>query len=92
MAVQRFRKKPVVIEAIRWTGDNEEELVAFAGANFETVHDSPEWTARVYDALHDSWIAARTGDWIVRGVRGENYAVHQDVLDETYDLITEEGD
>ena len=92
MAVQRFRKKPVVIDAVQWTGDNEEELVEFAGANFETVDDSPEWTARVFDKLHDSWIEARTGDWIVRGVRGENYPVHQEVLAETYDLVNEDAD
>jgi hypothetical protein len=91
MAVQKFRKKPVVIEAVQWAGDNEKELAAFAGANFETVHDSPEWTARVFDVLHDSWIGARTGDWVVRGVRGENYPVHQEVLDETYDLIADDG-
>lgn len=90
MTVQKFRKKPVTIEAVQWTGDNEAELAAFAGANFETVTDSPEWTGRVYDALHDSWIGARTGDWIVRSVRGENYPVHQDVLDELYDPVTDD--
>jgi hypothetical protein len=92
MAVQRFRKKPVVIDAVQWTGDNEEELVAFAGTNFEVVGDSPEWTARVFDKLHESWIGAHTGDWVVRGLRGENYPVHQDVLDETYEHVTEDAE
>lgn len=87
MAVLKFRKKPVVVEAVQWTGDNEAEVREFAGSNFERVEDSPEWTARVFDELHDSWIGTRTGDWIVRGLRGENYPVHSDVLYDSYERV-----
>jgi hypothetical protein len=54
--MQRFRKKPVVVEAVRWTGDNEAEVTAFAGPGFGTVEVvdrvmDPDITAEVYEAV-----------------------------------------
>ena len=31
----KYRKKPVVVEAIRWTGDNLDEIKAFVGGSLE---------------------------------------------------------
>lgn len=90
MTVQSFRKKPVVVQAVQWTGGNETEVRAFAGgSNFGVCSDEPpcdpEITAHVYDELHSTWVGVKTGQWIIRGVKGEFYPIDQTVLAETYE-------
>lgn len=85
----RFRKKPVEVEAVQWTGDNEAELVTFAGDRFHVVDpedrgDDPDQTAAVFDTLHNTWVRVYDGQWIVKGVKGEFYPIAPEVLAETY--------
>jgi hypothetical protein len=88
-----YRKKPVDVAALRWTGDNDAELTRFTGSLFNTlptegqVYD-PEFTAEVFDKLHSRWIPLRTGDWILRGVRGEFYPCEESVFAETYEQVS----
>ncbi|MFI1701993.1 hypothetical protein ACH419_39435 [Streptomyces bobili] len=92
--VIRRRKKPVEVDTIQWTGDNETAVQAFTGgpSNFYALDtedregsDDPEATATVYDRLHSTWVLVYTGQHIVRGVKGEHYPIAEDVLAETYD-------
>lgn len=88
----KFRKRPVVVEAAQWAGDNEAELVAFAGWKFATVDpedrtDDPDITAQVFDELHSTWVGVKTGQWVVRGIRGEFYPIDPGVLAETYERV-----
>lgn len=95
MTTVQFRKKPVVIEAVQWTGDNEDELYAFTGAqNFAVIHpddrpnsDDPEATASVFDVLHSTWVLVYTGQWVIKGAKGEFYPINEQVLSETYDRV-----
>jgi hypothetical protein len=87
MPVRTFRKRPVEIQAVQWTGDNETELAEFTGGRFEATSEryDPELTAAVYDELHSSWVQLRTGDWVARGVEGEFYPVADRILAVTYE-------
>lgn len=95
----RYRKKPVEITAIQWTGGNESAVQAFTGAaNFyaldaedRAASADPEATATVYDKLHSTWILVYTGQHIIRGVRGEFYPIAPDVLADTYDELGPAG-
>lgn len=94
MTAQTFRKKPIVITAIQWTGDNEPEVCLFADGNFEALpdedranSDDPAATAQVYDRLHSTWVLVQTGDWILRGIQGEFYPCRSDVFDATYEPV-----
>lgn len=92
--IVRRRKKPVEVDTIQWTGSNEAEVIAFTGGNFllpERVERifSPEYTAKVYDSLHDTWVRMKTGQHVVRGVQGEFYPIAEDVLADTYDTVDE---
>lgn len=86
-----FRKKPVVIEAVQWTGSNLEEVQALTGpANFYAVEaddrrDDPDITAEVWDKLHSTWVGVKDGQSVIRGVKGEFYPIDADVLAETYE-------
>lgn len=94
MTVTRYRKRPVEVDTIQWTGDNEPEVQAFTGgpATFYALEpedrensDDPEVTAAVFDKLHSTWVGVKTGQHIVRGVKGEYYPIAEDVLAETYE-------
>lgn len=47
MTPKKFRKKPVVIEAIQWTGDNLEDIIKFTGLH----HSALKWTWEEYQKV-----------------------------------------
>jgi len=89
----RFRKRPVEVVAIQWTGENEAEVRRFTGGSLfgacrqEGPSHDPEVTAHVYDETHSTWVGVKPGQWVVRGVKGEFYPIDPDILAETYDRI-----
>ena len=90
----RFRKRPIEITAMQWTGGNETELNTFTGGRFRAVPRKERpgdlaITAEVHDDLHATWVGVKTGHWVIRGVSGEYYPIDEDVLAETYDRIEE---
>ena len=66
-----FRKRPVEVEAVQWTGENLAEVTAFTGdADFFRTVDAatakysfydPEITATVFDCLHSTWVGVKPG-------------------------------
>jgi hypothetical protein len=58
------------------------------------IHDDGsamrEITGEVFDTLHHSWIGVKTGQWIVRGVKGEVYPCDDETFHWKYEeVITE---
>lgn len=90
MTAQMFRKKPIVVHAVQWTGANWVEMHEFTGGLFGDVapgdHADPSITAQTYDSLHSTWVGLKTGQWVVRG-GGEFYPIDEEVLAETYDRV-----
>ena len=80
----KFRKKPVVIEAIHWTGKNYEEAKAFCGDAFACM-----WTSDSTIGINtlEGTIYASLNDWIIRGVKGEIYPCKPDIFEATYDTV-----
>lgn len=78
----RFRKKPVVIEAIQWTGDNHDEIAFLGHVNRGAIQ-------RVDRALPiktlEGEMLAEVGDWIIRGIKGELYPCKPDIFAATYE-------
>lgn len=89
MTAVRLRKRPVEIEAVRWLGDNFDELAAFTGGLFRHVHTTAEYSSEVFDEMHGTWVQMQTGDWVIRGVKGEFHPIRPDVLAATYDPIAD---
>lgn len=86
----KYTKKPVVIEAVRWTGANLREVIDFTG-----LHPSAnKWTWEEYESvvLKDGLkiftlegpMMAGVGDWIIRGIKGEYYPCKPDIFEATY--------
>lgn len=79
----RFRKKPVIIEAIQWTGENREQVLAFCPSAYWTSRDG-----MIVPTLEGNHFA-NEGDWIIRGIKGEFYPCKPDVFAATYDQVFE---
>lgn len=89
----KFRKKPVVIEAIQWTGDNLQEVITFTGLN----ESARKWTWEEYEDVVmreglkiftlEGALMASVGDYIIRGVKGELSPCKPDIFKQTYEEV-----
>jgi hypothetical protein len=87
--MQKFRKRPVEIEAVQWTGDIEafrHWIDELGGLPF-TINKpySPECSIKI-DTL-EGIMEAKPRDWIIRGVKGEFYPCKPDIFAATYDPV-----
>ena len=83
----KFRKKPVVIEAIQWTGNNIEEISNFIGLACDWQYRGGEKKLVIKTLEGDMW--ADQHDWIIKDVEGEFYPCKPNIFDKTYDPIDE---
>lgn len=87
----RFRKKPVVIEARQWTGDNFDELFMWGSPNGGLLHakivmaDCGQDPQKLYIVTLEGDMLATIGDWIIQGVNGEFYPCKPDIFEKTYE-------
>lgn len=78
----RYRKKPVVIEAMGpVVASNMDELARWCRG----VASASVTNIAVYIDTLEGRMAAREGDWIIRGVQGEFYPCKPDIFDATYE-------
>ena len=76
-----FRKKPVVIEAVQFTGHNDAEILAFC----PTAYDPIEREASIVIPTLEGDHRATPGDWIIRGIAGEFYPCKPEIFAATYE-------
>src|SRR5712691_5766559 len=81
-----FRKKPVVVRAVQWRGDNWDEIAAFHRGDHFTTTTMPDSTYLNILTL-EGVMHAKPGDWIVEGVEGEVYPCKSDIFEETYEPL-----
>ena len=80
--MDKYRKKPVVIEAVQYFEWMRKEdklpegvfIIAFSDGDYPGCH-TLEGALRVSD-----------GDWIIKGVNGEYYPCKPDIFEKTYDF------
>lgn len=79
-----YRKKPLIVGALQWTGFNLNEVMGFCPviqAEKGLLDRFPELYIRTLEGeMHVS-----LNDFIIKGVRGEFYACKPDIFWETYD-------
>lgn len=87
----KYRKKPVVIEAIQWDGTHEQagEVIAFAdGAVFVRTDLNHKRQYLWIDTL-EGQLKVSPGDFVIRGLRGEYYPCKPDIFEATYEQVEE---
>lgn len=77
----KFRKKPVVIEAVQWTGNNLDELRAFVPEEFR--HNKINQPLGIITL--EGVMTVSEGDFIIKGVKGEFYPCKPDIFAMTYE-------
>lgn len=90
----KYRKKPVEVEAVQWTGKNRGEIRFFCthGAFFAPTRQDTEGRVTEWRLLIDSpegIMYAEAGDYIIKGVNGEFYPCKSDVFAKTYERVAE---
>ena len=80
-----YRKKPVVIEAIQWTGDNSEQIINFLGDALR----GPMRNGAIEIYTLEGIISVSVGSYVIKGVRGEFYPCRGDIFEETYEAVRE---
>lgn len=79
----KYKKKPLVIEAIKFTGDNWLEIDEF----IEGMHETYPSQGFVIIQTLEGNMRADIGDYIIKGVNGEFYPCKPDIFEKTYEMI-----
>lgn len=84
--MKKYRKKPVVIEAVQFTGDNADDVLKFIGNARESYILSNEnkiegIIIKTLEGNHKASI----NDWVIRGTQGEVYPCKPDIFAEIYE-------
>lgn len=72
----KFRKKPVVIDAVQW----------FPGVTVDGVNVDYRNDVASIATLEGEMIVS-PGDWIITGVKGEKYPCKPDIFEMTYEVV-----
>lgn len=94
-----YRKKPVVIQAVQWTGSNPCEIQEFAGnaakiIKYDRAIDNTgafvgfveRGRLELSIQTLEGEMKAAIGDYIIKGVNGEFYPCKEEIFKKTYDL------
>ena len=88
----KYRKKPVVIEAIQWNGNNLKEVKNFVDEKVLLCdyprgnHEQVELRIETLEGDH----LVTKGDYIIKGVKGEFYPCKPDIFEQTYEMVGED--
>lgn len=92
----KYRKKPVVIEAIQWNGINLTEIKEFVGNDLDCIilddawkvgHGIPHVIMHIHTLEGD--MKASRNDYIIKGVNGEFYPCKPDIFEKTYEISSD---
>lgn len=86
----QYRKKPIVIEAIQWTGDNLEEL-----REWGALVTPDYYKLRGVRFKYGLWLQKRNGnqsmlqvgDWVIKGIKGEFYPCEDEMFKLYFDHL-----
>ena len=88
----KYRKLPVVIEAIRFDGNNGHELrlwsdgAVIVSPVLEPTDDNPTGEYVQIKTLEGT-MRGNVGDYIIKGIKGEFYPCKPDIFEATYEAI-----
>lgn len=90
----KYRKKPVIIEAIQFEDNSDRiiEIREFMGGDTIRVNyedkDNPYLKIETLEGI----MKASVGDYIIKGVNGEFYPCKPDIFEKTYERVIDETD
>ena len=85
----KYRKKPVVVEAIQFSRGNLEQLRSFVGGKLHSIiipRCLDGIMTGVVDTLEGQYKATEN-DYIIKGIKGEFYPCKPDIFEATYEKV-----
>ena len=79
----KFRKKPIVIEAVQWVG-NEDEM-PIPPVDHRMLRQRGKLNRRWQLKTLEGWYTLTPNDWIITGIQNELYPCKPDIFDATYE-------
>jgi hypothetical protein len=88
----KYRKKPVVIEAVQFTDEPDRiiELQEFMNAELVINYNDTN-NPKLKIATLEGVMDASVGDYIIKGVKGEFYPCKPDIFHKTYEPVEDDG-
>lgn len=90
--IKKYKKRPVIIEALQFNGSNFDEVSKFLGYVPEVKYSSDE-KEPIYIGLYIETLEGKTFaslmDYIIKGISGEFYPCKPEIFKETYDEYLE---
>lgn len=84
----KFQKKPVVIEAMQYTGNNHGEIMDWASGRATMVHGPHTFSVKTLEGV----MTITPGDYVICGIKGEFYPCKPDIFTATYDPVKPDSD
>ena len=87
----KFRKKPVVIEAMQFDGSIECALMieSWSGGKVQRHTILGQFAGVVRIETLEGTMTANRWDWVIRGVKNEFYPCKPDIFEATYEPVQE---
>jgi len=90
--MKKFRKKPVAVEAMQWTGNNTGIVMEWAGERRNPDTGELELTfvplaylrPKLWVAANSAWVEVEPDEWFIRDARGV-YPCKPDIFEATYE-------
>ncbi len=79
----KFRKKPIIIEAVQWIDTNKKQIDKFVGKEL----DYGDADCELIIPTLEGDMTAHLFDWIIKGIKGEFYPCKPDIFKQTYDEV-----
>lgn len=76
----KFRKKPVVVDAVQWFKAGDHPAVDYGGTDDAGVD---HYSIRTREGR----MLVTPGDWIITGIKGEFYPCKPDIFAATYEAV-----
>jgi hypothetical protein len=81
----KYRKKPVIIEAVKWKGFNENEIFEFTQGKADYCAND----CRMFINTLEGTMEASIGDYIIKGINEEFYPCKPNIFEKTYEKVEE---
>lgn len=80
----KYRKKPVVVEAVKYDKSHIGKVLDFCNELKYNPHNNEYYVQTLEGAMKVS-----DGDYIIKGVKGEFYPCREDIFLQTYEEVEE---
>ncbi len=95
--IKKYKKKPVVVQAIKYTGKNIFDVISFIDGKAPNIKSNiamQKWE-EFENLVKRKGLSIRTlegsmlvtqGDYIIKGIKGEYYPCKPDIFKKTYEI------